>query len=91
MSSPRLALSDSDYNISYVSGTLNVTPVALAITAADQSKVYGANLPTLTASYSGFVNGDTPASLNAQPTLSTIATATSNTAPMPSPPVARLI
>ena len=69
---------DSDYSISYVSGTLNVTPVALTITADNQTKIYGANLPTLTASYSGFVNGDTPASLNAQPTLSTIATSASN-------------
>ena len=68
---------DSDYSISYVAGTLNVSPVALTITADNQSKVYGANLPTLTASYSGFVNGDTPASLNAQPSLGTSATATS--------------
>ena len=35
----------------------------LTITADNQTKVYGAALPTLTASYSGFVNGDTAASL----------------------------
>ena len=69
---------DSDYSISYVSGTLNVTPVALTITADNQTKVYGAGLPTLTASYNGFVNGDTPASLDASPTLSTAATASSD-------------
>src|SRR5208337_2782586 len=39
-----------------------------------QTKVYGAALPTLTASYSGFVNGDTSASLTTQPTLTTPAT-----------------
>jgi len=70
---------DSDYAISYTSGTLTVTAAGLTITADNQTKVYGAVLPTLTASYSGFVNGDTAASLETQPTLSTIATATSDT------------
>ena len=55
---------DPDYTISYVAGTLTVTPAALTITADNQSKVYGAALPALTASYSGFVNGDTAASLD---------------------------
>ena len=68
---------DADYTISYVGGTLSVTPVLLTITADKKSKAYGAELPTLTASYSGFVNGDTPASLTTQPTLTTTATATS--------------
>jgi parallel beta-helix repeat protein len=53
----------------------SVTPAPLTITADNQTKLYGAALPALTASYSGFVNGDTPASLTAQPTLSTAATA----------------
>jgi autotransporter-associated beta strand protein len=71
---------DSDYSISYVSSTLTVSPAPLTITANNQTKVYGAALTALTASYSGFVNGDTPASLTMQPTLSTIATATSRVA-----------
>jgi predicted outer membrane repeat protein len=71
---------DSNYTISYVAGSLTVTPAALTITANDQTKVYGAALPTLTASYSGFVNGDTPASLTTRPTLSTTATADSHVA-----------
>ena len=74
---------DTDYSISYVAGTLTVTPVALIITANDQSKVYGAALPTLTASYSGLVNGDTSASLTTQPTLTTTATASSHVAGNP--------
>src|SRR5678810_918633 len=45
----------ANYSISYVDGTLAVTPAGLIITANDQSKVYGAALPVLTASYSGFV------------------------------------
>jgi hypothetical protein len=68
---------DSDYVISYVAGALTVTPAPLTITANNQTKAYGAALPTLTASYTGLVNGDTSASLMTQPTLATIATATS--------------
>jgi MBG domain (YGX type)/Bacterial Ig-like domain (group 3) len=41
------------------------------------SKVYGAPIPPLAASYSGFVNGDTATSLSTPPTLTTSATATS--------------
>ena len=51
----------------------------MTITADNQTKIYGADLPTLTASYSGFVNGDTPANLDTPPTLATTATATSDT------------
>ncbi len=74
---------DTDYNISYVAGALTVTAAPLTITADNQSKAYGAALPTLTASYSGFVNGDTSASLTTQPTLSTTATAASHVAGSP--------
>ncbi len=74
---------DPDYTISYVPGTLTVTPAPLTITADDQTKVYGAALPTLTASYTGFVNGDTSASLTTQPTLATTATAASHVAGSP--------
>jgi uncharacterized delta-60 repeat protein len=48
-----------------------VTPAPLTITADDQTKVAGDPLPTLTASYSGFVNGDTPDSLTTPVSLST--------------------
>ena len=68
---------DNDYTISYVAGSLSVTPVGLTITAVNKSKVYGAALPTLTASYAGFVNGDASSNLTTQPILSTIATAAS--------------
>ena len=68
---------DANYTISYVGGSLTVTPAALTITANNATKVYGAVLPTLSVSYAGFVNGDTSASLTTQPTLSTTATAAS--------------
>jgi hypothetical protein len=65
---------DPDYSISYVTGTLMITPAPLTITADSLTKVYGVPLPILTASYSGFVNGDTASSLTTPPTLSTTAT-----------------
>src|SRR5207245_1644607 len=72
------AAADPDYSISYVGGTLNITPAALTITADSQTKVYGQPNPTLTASYSGFVNGDGPASLSTPVTLTTTADAHSH-------------
>jgi hypothetical protein len=67
----------ADYVISYADGVLTVTPAPLTITADDKTKSFLAALPTLTASYSGFVNGDTAASLDTPATLSTTATVTS--------------
>jgi hypothetical protein len=68
---------DTNYAISYVAGTLTVTTAPLTITASNQSKIYGAALPTLTATYTGFVNGDTATSLTTAVTLSPTATAAS--------------
>src|SRR6202030_2359699 len=62
---------DGDYAISYATGILTITPAALTITANNQTKVYGAAVPTLTASYTGFVNGDSATSLTAAPALTT--------------------
>ncbi len=59
------------------SGSLTVSPAPLLITADSQSVLYGAPLPNLTASYSGFVNGDTAASLSTPVTLSTEASSLS--------------
>jgi subtilisin-like proprotein convertase family protein len=68
---------DTNYNISFVNGTLTINPAALTITANNTNKVYGAALPAFTASYSGFVNGDTTNSLTTQVTLGTAASASS--------------
>jgi subtilisin-like proprotein convertase family protein len=46
----------------------------LTITANDTNKVYGASLPGLTATYNGFVNGDSTNTLFALATLTTTAT-----------------
>ena len=69
----------ANYLISYETGTLAVTTAPLTITANSTNKVYGAALPVLTASYSGFVNGDTASSLSTAVTLGTTATASSPT------------
>jgi subtilisin-like proprotein convertase family protein len=69
---------DANYNIGYVNGTLTIGSATLTVTANHQTKAYGAALPTLTASYAGFVNGDTTNSLTALATLATTATSTSD-------------
>jgi hypothetical protein len=76
-------LTSSNYAITFMAGTLTITPAPLTITAESKTKVYGAALPTLTASYSGFVNGDTPASLTTPVTLTTTATTASHVAGSP--------
>ncbi len=46
-----------------------VAPAALVVVASNGSMDYGTAPPTITASYDGFVNGDTAASLATQPDL----------------------
>jgi len=72
---------DANYTISPVAGTLTVTQAALTIKPNNQTRSYGTANPTLTVSYSGFVNGDTYTNLTTQPTVSTTAIATSPVGP----------
>ena len=65
------------YASSTLSRSLTVTPAPLAVRADDKSMVVGGAFPELTASYSGFVNADTRASLSSVATLSTTATPSS--------------
>jgi hypothetical protein len=57
------------------SGTIN--PAPLIITADNKSMPFGGAVPALTASYTGFVNGETPASLTTPVQPSTSATSDS--------------
>lgn len=57
--------------------TVVITPVVLTVTANDVASVEGAPLPALTASYSGFQNGETVAALATPATVTTTATSTS--------------
>ena len=60
---------------STVQQTIPVTAAPLTVTASSPTAVYGAAVPAVTASYSGFVNGDSQATLTTAPTCSTTATA----------------
>ncbi len=71
--------SSSNYTISYLPGALTITPASLLISANSTNKVYGAAVPVLSASYSGFVNGDTASSLTIPVSISTTALSSSPT------------
>ena len=60
-----------------------VAKASLAITADNKTRVFGAADPLFTASYSGFVNGDTLSVLSGNPGLSTPATISSSVAGSP--------
>jgi len=68
----------ADYATATASVKLQVTPVALTVTAASPAISYGSTPPAITPTYSGLVAGDTAASLTTQPACSTTATSTSN-------------
>lgn len=59
-------------------GSLVINKAQLTVSAQNVTRTFGTNNPTLTLSYSGFVNGETSAGLDQLPEASTIATATSN-------------
>jgi len=62
---------DADYSIHYVNGTLTINRAPLTITANNAGRVYLQANPSFTAVYTGFVNGDTAASLTPPPNLVT--------------------
>jgi hypothetical protein len=70
-----------DDTVNYASVTaqaqIDVAKAPLTITAEDKTMVEGEVLPTLTARYSGFVNGDDASDLDTLVTLSTTATSSS--------------
>jgi hypothetical protein len=68
---------DTNFNTSTGSTSQTVNQAPLTVTADNKVKVYGQANPVFTASYSGFVNGDTPASLGGTLSLTTTATTAS--------------
>ena len=66
----------SNYSLTFNPGTLTIDPAKLTVTADAQSRIYGNANPSLTYSYSGFVNGDTSSLFTGS--LTTSATKTSN-------------
>jgi hypothetical protein len=78
-----LVATNNNYDFAFVDGALSVTPAPLTVTADNQTMIYGSGLPILTASYSGFVNGEDTNVLSGSPDVSTEATATSPVAGSP--------
>src|SRR5205085_4053730 len=70
-------LSSGNYAITFVGGTLDVTPASLTVTANNANKVYSQANPAFAVSYAGLVNGDTPGALSGSVAYSTAATAAS--------------
>ena len=66
-----------------VDQSFTVAKTAVTVTADSKTRVYGAVNPTFTASYSGFVNGDTASVLSGSPSLTTSATTNSTVAGSP--------
>lgn len=69
---------DSGFSGSTSTLTQQVGKATLTVTADNKTTAYGAALPTLTYTPSGFVNGDTASVLTGSPSLSTTATSTSD-------------
>jgi formylglycine-generating enzyme required for sulfatase activity len=69
---------DANWTSAIATVFVDVARAALTVTADSQTKPFGAELPTLTATWSGFVNGDDAGDLDTPVALSTTATATSD-------------
>jgi hypothetical protein len=67
-------LTSTNYDITFINGTLDVTRAPLTVRAEDKSKIYGAALPAFTAAYEGFVLGQGPGVLGGSLTFTTPAT-----------------
>lgn len=52
------ATANPGYTIAYVAGTTTIAKAPLTVTASGGAVVYGGAAPTITPSYSGFVNGE---------------------------------
>src|SRR5664280_2883937 len=64
-------LAATNYSFAFVNGNLTIGPATLTVTADNKTMSEGGSLPTFTASYGGFVNGDTQAVLSGSPSLTT--------------------
>ncbi len=74
---------DTNYTITYSSGTLTISEALLTITANPATRSYGQSNTSFTVSYSGFVNGDGPSSLTGTLECSTGATVLSTVGDYP--------
>lgn len=70
-------LTSPNYKITYLPGTFTITPVSLVVAARNATSQYGQPIALNGASESGFVNGDTTASLGGTLNCATPATQSS--------------
>lgn len=66
-----------NYTPVYYKGTLTINPAIITVIASSPSMTYGGTVPTITPSYTGFVDSDTSSIITTLPTCSTNATSTS--------------
>jgi len=69
------------YDPTSASNSIGVLPTPLSIKADDANKVFGAPLPSFSATFTGFVNGDGPGNLTGSLALTTGATSSSPPGP----------
>jgi hypothetical protein len=60
-----------NFEITPVNGSYTINKVPLMVTASSHSIIFGAPVPTITPSYTGFVGGDDPTDLTTAPNCST--------------------
>jgi hypothetical protein len=70
-------LQAANYSFVFVKGTLTINKASLTVRAASASKIYGDPIPTFGWQMSGFVNGDTSASITGAPHITSTATVAS--------------
>ncbi len=78
-------LAAANYSFNVSGATLTITPAALRLTAVAKTRQYGLPNPVLTATVTGFVNGETAGSadLTGSPSCSTTALVTDNVGTRP--------
>jgi hypothetical protein len=74
------ATNAANYTISYTNGSLVIGKATLTVTADNKTKVYGDANPALTATITGYVNGESASVITGAPAISTTATQYSNVA-----------
>jgi hypothetical protein len=75
--------SNSNYSISYVDGTLTITPRTLYVSVGNYERLYNEDNPTFEVKYDGFVGNDDENVLITKATASTTATKTSDVGSYP--------
>ena len=67
----------TNYNVTYVAGTLTIEKAPLKVTVQNADMTYGNALPTFEAAYEGFKNNDDATVLTTTPTMTTTASSLS--------------